>query len=67
MTMRVDEKNINDNDSNRLRQFTNHVPDELSNIIQWSSTNNLKLNPNKSYEMIVHLTGKKPTCIPPHG
>ena len=41
------------------------IPDELSNITQWANTNNLKLNPKKSYEMIVHLPSKKLTCTPP--
>jgi len=41
------------------------IPDELSNITQWANTNNLKLNPKKSYEMIVHLPSKKLTFTPP--
>jgi len=41
------------------------IPDELSNITQWANTNNLKLNPKKSYEIIVHLPSKKLTCTPP--
>ena len=41
------------------------IPDELGNITQWVNTNNLKLNPKKSYEMIVHLTSKKLACTPP--
>jgi len=40
------------------------ITDELSNVTQWASTNNLRLNPNKSYETIVYLPDKKPICFP---
>ena len=35
------------------------IPEELNNITQWASANNLKLNSNKSHEMIVHHSSKK--------
>jgi len=41
------------------------IPDELNNISQWASANDLKLNSNfKSYEMIVHHSSKKLTVVP---
>jgi len=40
------------------------IPDEL-NINQWASASNLKLNPNKSYEMIIYHSSKKITSVPP--
>jgi len=41
------------------------IPDELNNITQWASSNNLKLNSSKSYEMIIHHPSKKLTSVPP--
>ena len=41
------------------------IPNELNKITQWASANNLKLNTNKSYEMIVHHPSKKLTSVPP--
>jgi len=41
------------------------IPDELNNITEWASASNRKLNPNKSYEMIIHHSSKKITSVPP--
>ena len=41
------------------------IPDELNNITQWASASSLKLNPNKSYEMIIHHSSRKITSVPP--
>ena len=41
------------------------ISDELNNITQWASANNLKLNSSKSYEMIVHHPSKKLAYVPP--
>ena len=41
------------------------IQNELNHVALWASKNNLKLNKNKSLEMIVHSVHRKLTSSPP--
>ena len=43
------------------------IQDELNHIATWAANNNLRLNPNKSSEMVVPRRGTKTPLPPPTG